>query len=137
MLDNYMPPVSGALRWTHNLYERIKVPLQNFNALQHPLVFYNKRTVESALSNTNYYMFFIFSYFIFSFSYSITESDEAKAIVKNIEQLMKRLKKFDEDLFKEWAASISKQIENNLQQCLLKINSKTKELYLNFNPEVC
>lgn len=34
-----MPPVSGALRWTHNLYERIKTPQQNFKALQHPLVF--------------------------------------------------------------------------------------------------
>lgn len=49
---------------------------------------------------------------------------------------MGTLNKFDEELFKEWAESISNQIENNLQQCLLKRNSKTKELYLNFKPEV-
>lgn len=50
---------------------------------------------------------------------------------------MSSLEKFDVELFREWAESISQQIEDNLQQCLLKINSKTKELYLNFNPEVC
>lgn len=49
---------------------------------------------------------------------------------------METLQKFDKELFKEWTESISNQIENNLQQCLLKINFKTKELYLNFKPEV-
>lgn len=70
-------------------------------------------------------------------SYRITESDEAKAITSKFGTLMSSLKKFDVELFREWAESISQQIEDNLQQCLLKINSKTKELYLNFNPEVC
>lgn len=36
VVDKYMPPVSGSLRWTNNLYERIKTPIENFKALQDP-----------------------------------------------------------------------------------------------------
>ncbi|CAH1184540.1 unnamed protein product, partial [Phyllotreta striolata] len=37
-LDKYMPPVAGILRWTRNLCTRLTGPLQNFKALQHPIV---------------------------------------------------------------------------------------------------
>nr|CAI5851783.1 unnamed protein product [Callosobruchus analis] len=38
VLDKYMPPVAGTLRWTNNLSARLAAPLQSFKALQHPIV---------------------------------------------------------------------------------------------------
>ncbi|VEN40996.1 unnamed protein product, partial [Callosobruchus maculatus] len=38
ILDKYMPPVAGTLRWTNNLSARLTAPLQSFKALQHPIV---------------------------------------------------------------------------------------------------
>ncbi|KAJ9585775.1 hypothetical protein L9F63_002412, partial [Diploptera punctata] len=33
-----MPPVAGALRWAHQLRQRVDIPVKNFKALQHPIV---------------------------------------------------------------------------------------------------
>lgn len=37
-LDKCMPPVTGTLRWTYNLRERVMQPIKNFKALQHPYI---------------------------------------------------------------------------------------------------
>ncbi|KAF5277248.1 hypothetical protein FQR65_LT00356 [Abscondita terminalis] len=66
----------------------------------------------------------------------ITETTEADGIIKKFEDLTDKLYEFDDDLFKQWANDVPKQINVNLKQCLLKRNVKTKELQLNFNPEL-
>lgn len=35
LVDNYMPPVAGALRWSFNLRRHITAPMTHFQALQH------------------------------------------------------------------------------------------------------
>ncbi|XP_022915026.2 dynein beta chain, ciliary isoform X1 [Onthophagus taurus] len=37
VVDKYMPPVSGSLRWTRNLRLRILSPIEQFKKLQHPI----------------------------------------------------------------------------------------------------
>lgn len=36
IVDKYMPPVAGSLKWTHQLRERITIPMTCFKSLQHP-----------------------------------------------------------------------------------------------------
>lgn len=36
VVDKYMPPVAGALRWTNNLYQRIQTSIEHFKSLQDP-----------------------------------------------------------------------------------------------------
>ncbi|KAG5897820.1 hypothetical protein JTB14_011820 [Gonioctena quinquepunctata] len=38
MLDKYMPPVAGTLRWSRNLCSRLAGSLKPFKSLQHPIV---------------------------------------------------------------------------------------------------
>ncbi|EFA11309.2 dynein beta chain, ciliary [Tribolium castaneum] len=102
ILDKYMPPVAGSLRWTLNLCTRLASPLESFKSLQHP----------------------------------ITESSEAAEILDRFDHLFKKIDNFNDQVFKEWARVVPQQIETNLKLCLLKRNSKTRELHLNFNSEL-
>lgn len=68
---------------------------------------------------------------------SIADSPKAGEILKKFENLIKRLNQFERCLFKQWESAVSEQVEVNLRQCLIIRNIKTKELYLNFNPQVC
>lgn len=49
---------------------------------------------------------------------------------------MIKLEEFDSSLFDAWSEVVPKQIAENLKQPLVNRNSKTKELHLNFHPQV-
>lgn len=67
---------------------------------------------------------------------SITESKEALDVINKFDSLEATLERFKIDLFEQWTVGIDKRVEENLKLCLLTKNSKSKELQLNFNPEV-
>ncbi|XP_031336595.1 dynein beta chain, ciliary isoform X1 [Photinus pyralis] len=66
----------------------------------------------------------------------ITKTSEADEIIKKYENLTEKLYEFDDELFKQWAKAVPEQINVNLKQSLLKRNVKSKELQLNFNPQL-
>ena len=35
-VDTHMPPVAGALRWSHMLRQRLTAPIKSFKVLDHP-----------------------------------------------------------------------------------------------------
>ncbi|CAH1164042.1 unnamed protein product [Phaedon cochleariae] len=102
ILDNYMPPISGMMRWTRNLCLRISGPLKNFKALQHPVV----------------------------------DSTGGRELIRKAESFIEMINQLNDKTFVEWAELLPLYIESSLQQCLLKRDSQTSELLLNFNPEL-
>lgn len=66
----------------------------------------------------------------------ITQTKEALSLVERYELLMKKLSLFEETVFEEWAGQVPHQIEINLQKSLIIRNSDTKELCLNFSPQL-
>lgn len=74
------------------------------------------------------------SFHIYS-TFRITENNRGVVIVKQIEDFIARLQKFNKNIFEEWVDSVPQQIEKSLKQCLLKRN-ENMELIVNFNPQV-
>lgn len=52
------------------------------------------------------------------------------------ENFIDKLYEFDKQLFQQWARTVPDKLTFSLKQCLIKQNAKSKELELNFNPEV-
>lgn len=72
-------------------------------------------------------------YIIFS---RIIETPEALEILEKYDNLMEKLSELDKELFDMWTESVPQQIEENLQQPLIRRSSKSNELFLNFHPQV-
>uniref|UniRef100_A0A6P7G4P0 Dynein beta chain, ciliary-like n=1 Tax=Diabrotica virgifera virgifera TaxID=50390 RepID=A0A6P7G4P0_DIAVI len=102
ILDKYMPPVAGILRWTRNLCLRLTGPLNNFKTLQHPIV----------------------------------QSERSLALIARAERFLEIAGQFTKETFISWVEVVPTQIEINLKENLLRRDSRTKELYLNFSPEL-
>ncbi|GLV39552.1 Dynein heavy chain at 93AB [Carabus blaptoides fortunei] len=102
IVDKYMPPVAGSLKWTHQLRQRITIPMSCFKSLQHPIV----------------------------------EFPESIQLINKYEQFMIQLAEFDSSLYDAWSKVVPRQIAKNLKQPLVTRNTKTKELHLNFHPQV-
>ncbi|XP_018327462.1 dynein beta chain, ciliary [Agrilus planipennis] len=66
----------------------------------------------------------------------ITAEEGAQCIVDQFNSLNSELILLTEKLFTEWTSSVPIQIENHLQDCLIKFTSKNNELHVNFHPEL-
>lgn len=65
----------------------------------------------------------------------ISDSDEAKALYKRYDELMRLLGEFEEKTFAEWADGIPQEIEKNLKKSLMG-QSPDKSLFLNFDQKL-
>ncbi|XP_060515880.1 dynein beta chain, ciliary [Cylas formicarius] len=101
-VDEYAPPVTGTLRWTRNLIERIKSVQTKLQGFQHPIM----------------------------------EDSRAISVMNKFETMAEELNRVAENSLKDWAEKIPFRIETNIRQSLLTQNPKSKELYLNFNPQL-
>lgn len=50
--------------------------------------------------------------------------------------LIERLKRFEKEIFEKWAEKVPNQIESNLKKALLTRVDNSKEINLNFDPEL-
>lgn len=65
----------------------------------------------------------------------ISDSNEAKALYKRYDELMRLLGEFEEKRFAEWADAIPQEIEMNLKKTLIG-QSPDKSLFLNFDQKL-
>ncbi|XP_045482107.1 dynein beta chain, ciliary [Harmonia axyridis] len=66
----------------------------------------------------------------------ITKSEEAEDIHKKNQMFQDKIFAYKVKLFDEWALAIPEQIENNMKKNLFIKDPKTKEIRLNFSPEL-
>lgn len=58
------------------------------------------------------------------------------AILERYDKLMGKMEEFDKELFEIWAKAVPSQIEENLNQPLIRRSTKSNELFLNFHPQM-
>ncbi|CAK8676513.1 unnamed protein product [Clavelina lepadiformis] len=66
----------------------------------------------------------------------IMEGDEWKRMEMKYSQMMQLLKKFDEEIYAQWTASVDEKSKYNLSQPLITRNEESKLIQLNFNPQL-
>nr|XP_023411935.1 dynein heavy chain 9, axonemal [Loxodonta africana] len=117
-----MPAVAGGLRWVQELRQRIQGPVSNFRHLTHPCM----------------------------------ESAEGKRMIQKYEDTLSLLEKrwgvgrgltrhwgavfnprrYETRLYENWCQTVSEKSQYNLSQPLLKRDPETKQITVNFNPQL-
>lgn len=68
--------------------------------------------------------------------FRVTQTEEAKDLIRRYEELMRLLREFEESVFNEWREKIPEQIVVNLQKSLIVRDENTRLLTLNFSPQL-
>ncbi|CAG9831722.1 unnamed protein product [Diabrotica balteata] len=68
--------------------------------------------------------------------YPIVQSERSLALITRAERFLEIAGQFTKETFISWVEVVPTQIEINLKENLLRRDSRTKELYLNFSPEL-
>lgn len=69
-------------------------------------------------------------------NFRVTETQDAKKLMKRYENLMKKLGVFEEEIFENWVNRVPDIIETNLKTSMMMRDNSTKLLILNFSPEL-
>lgn len=124
-VDKLMPPVAGSLKWSKSLKARVEHPIQCFNALDHPWAIIVCLVWRVGFETDELFGFF-----------RIVRSKEAQSIMKEVDDIVVALDRFEKDLLERWKATAPQKCEELLKLPLFSRRSRCNELQLNFHPEV-
>ncbi|XP_004857611.1 dynein heavy chain 9, axonemal isoform X1 [Heterocephalus glaber] len=69
-------------------------------------------------------------------TYPCMESAEGKRMIQQYEDILSLLEKYETRLYEDWCHSVSEKSQYNLSQPLLQRDPQTKEITVNFNPQL-
>ncbi|XP_016013564.2 dynein heavy chain 9, axonemal isoform X3 [Rousettus aegyptiacus] len=64
------------------------------------------------------------------------ESPEGKRMIQKYEDMLSLLEKYETKLYEDWCQTVSEKSQYNLSQPLLKRDPETKQITVNFNPQL-
>lgn len=71
-----------------------------------------------------------------SFHSRVVQSNEGQALIVRYDQLIERLKEFEQSIFDSWSVMVEQTIEENLDKPLIVRKRNSAELALNFSPQL-
>ncbi|XP_053528697.1 dynein axonemal heavy chain 9 isoform X1 [Artibeus jamaicensis] len=69
-------------------------------------------------------------------TYPCMKSAEGKRMIKKYEAMLSLLERYETRLYKDWCQTVSERSQYNLSQPLLKRDPETKQITVNFNPQL-
>ena len=126
-VDQYFPPVAGALCYLLKLKGRTDTPMDCLKLIDHPLLL-----TQSAKDIATKYEELQVTYFLFA-NKNVHIDIDSYICKKNLFQAL--IEKSEQEIFTEWAEKLPEICSTNLSKTLLTVH-EDRSLELNFSPEL-